>query len=777
MRHILPILLALTLIGCSDDAGNGNTDDIDAGGRIDATAPDTGGDDASNPDGGGEPLPPVTRETVLDWVDPFIGTTGLGFSYGGMTPAAQWPLGMVRVGPDTTTSGNHPTSFTRFSGYVGTETEARGFSHLHFVGTGVADYANLRFLPATREIVERPYRRWFATMEDERARPGSYGVRLVEPAVEVDLTASVRGAVHRYRWQEGAEKLVVLDPTASVDDKGIQAASWSVDGNIWTAEFTFRGGYVGRRNPFTLWVSVEMSEAPQSVEAWDDTTETWSEATSGSGTRTPALVGFAGDETVLKVGISFLDAAQAEANRTEVDGGFDAVQQSVEDEWANLLARILVEGGEEFERTIFYTALYNSFRMPTRLDEDGRYRGIDAQIHDLPADQDRYFTDLSLWDSYRTLHPLWTLIAPEAQRDALNSLLRMSEDGGYMPRWPAGLSYTGGMEGEPAGILWGESAAKGLTGVDYPAAYAALKPVADATPPVDAVYGGRGPVERYIELGWIPADEQNSAASNTLEWAVADHALGQLATEVGESDDAARYFARGESWKNVYNESEGFFWPRNGDGSWGELESTDQYNERSGIFVEGSAWHYRFYVLHDPEGLADFIGPEALDTRLEEFFERSKLWSGDRTQLLLPDIFYWHTNQPSLHSVVNFGAVDRVDRLSWWTRQIQYFAYTTGRDGLAGNDDGGTLSAWLVFSGMGLYPIVATDRYSVMPPLFEKVTVALEDGSTLVVEAPGASREVGNISSVTLDGEAVGPLDVRHSELSGAVLRYELMEF
>jgi predicted alpha-1,2-mannosidase len=776
------VAAALFAVSCSDDAGNNGSSTPDTGvadAASDATtAPDASADAGGGLDSGadaGVALPPITRENVLDWVDPFIGTVGLGFSYGALTPAVQMPLGMVRVGPDTTINGNHPILFNRFSGYVGDETQVRGFSHLHFVGTGVADYGNMRMLPASREMVERQYRRWFAEMTNEEASPGLYRVRLEEAGVDVALTASTRGAVHRYTWDADADRLVVFDPTSSISDEGIEAATWSIDGTEWTAEFTYDGGYVGRRNPFTLHVAAQLSEAPTSVESWDDDTETWSAATSGSGTRTAALLGFTGDELEVRVGISFIDLEQARANRdAETSGGFDAVQQATEEAWRDELMRIVVEGGGARERTQFYTALYGAFRMPTRLDEGGRYTGIDAAVHDLPDGQERYFTDLSLWDTYRTLHPLWTLIAPDAQRDALASLLLMARDGGYVPRWPAGLSYTGGMEGEPGAVLFGESAAKGLTGVDYQAAWNALQPVADASPPAGATYGARGGIERYIELGWIPADEIDSAASNTLEWSVADHALGALAEAIGLPEDAARMRARGESWKNIYYEQEGFFWPRNADGSWGELESTLAYNERSGIFVEGSAWHYRFHVLHDPEGLAELMGPTALAERLEQFFAGSKLWSGDRTDLLLPDGYYWHTNQPSLNAVVNFAAADRVDRLSYWTRQIQYNAYNIERNGLPGNDDGGTLSSWYVFSAIGLYPVVATDRYVVMPPLFERATVNLEGGETLVVEAPGASREVGIIEEATLNGVEVAPLGLRHAELPGSTIRYEL---
>lgn len=721
----------------------------------------------------GPTLPDVTHETVLDYVDPFIGTSGLGFSYGGLTPAAQAPLGMIRVGPDSSFGGDYGTTINRFSGYEGNDPNVRGFSHLHFVGTGVADFGNLRFLPTTREVIERPYGEWYATFESQDARPGTYHAELAEGKVAVQIAAGIRAAIHRYKFQDPAQGNVVsLDPSSSLKNSGILDATWNFDGTEWTAEFTYKGSYAGRQRPFTLFASVVPNHTPSNVQTWNAETESWEDGTQGSGTRTAALLTFEEDLVELRVGISFQSLEQARANREAEANDFDTLQQSTENAWKDHLARILVQGGTEDERTLFYTALYNVFRMPTRLDESGKYTGLDGLIHDLRPGHDRYFTDLSLWDTYRTLHPLWTLIAPDAQRDALNSLLRMGEDGGYIPRWPAALSYTSGMEGEPAAIMFAESAQKQIDGVDYEAAFQSFKVVADASPPPGTPYQARGGIERYIELGYIPADEQSSSASNTLEWALADHALGRLAQTLGHTEDAPRYLARGESWKNIYNPDEGFFWPRNADGSWANLPSRTAYNERSGIFVEGSAWHYRFYVLHDPKALAQFVGEEALEERLDEFFEKSKLFNGNRTQLFLPDPYYWHGNQPSIHTVTFYAALGRLDKLSHWTRQIQYFAYTTGKDGLPGNDDGGTMSAWLVLSAMGLYPLVGTDTYVPMPPMFPRLTVQLED-SQLVVEAPGASREKGLISEVLLNNEVVAET-IKHNALNGSTLRYSL---
>ncbi|MGM0559061.1 MAG: glycoside hydrolase family 92 protein, partial [Myxococcota bacterium] len=429
-------------------------------------------------------------------------------------------------------------------------------------------------------------------------------------------------------------------------------------------------------------------------------------------------------------------------------------------------------GGTEEDRTNFYTALYNTYRMPTRLDEGGKYVGLDGETHDT---EHRYFTDLSLWDTYRTLHPWWIFFDHAAQRDSLKSLLAMGRDGGYIPRWPAALSYTSGMEGDSAAILFAESAMKGVEDVDYAAAYDLLLKTAFETPPADANYSGRGGIEDFIDLGWIPADEHSGAASNTLEYSVDDKALAELAAHLGEPEEAD-FRERATHYENIYDTETGFFRPRNRDGSFVENFSKLEFHERSGVFTEGTAWQWRFYVPHDPDGLvALFENADAFAAALEEFMDKSKLFDGDLTRLFLPDSYYWHTNQPSLHTAYLFGAADRIDLLSKWVREVQIYAYNDTPDGLVGNDDGGTLSAWYVLSALGIYPVTADTRYFVSPPVFPEAEIDLPGGDTLTVEAAGASDDVRYIQSVKIDGNDVALPYIEHADISsGGTLTYEL---
>ena len=667
-----------------------------------------------------EPTPPtdtdfVIGDAALAYVDPMIGTGGAGFAYAGMTPAVQVPLGWLRVGPDTTNNGSHPEALHHFSGYYWEDPQIRGFSHTHFVGTGTADYGNLRISFGGDSFdrgLDRLPRDWWIvkTHGSEVAEPGYYAVRSQE-GVFAEMTTSDWSAIHRYNVPQGA--WMAIDPTASVDDDHVDEASISPpdEDGVLRGRIVYQGDWVGRQNAIEMHFAIEVAPRPAEVHSWDDEPG-----------RQALALRWDGDARVLvRVGVSLQSADNADAHLAQArQTTFAAMRADNRERWAEYLDRIRISGGSHRDRTVFYTALYNCFRMPSRLDEDGVYPGLDGQLHDTPHP---YYTDLSLWDTYRTLHPLWTVIAPDETRNALRSLLLMARDGDYIPRWPAALSYTGGMEGDSAAMLFAEAATKGLGGVDYETALELLDATATFVPTGDG-YGGRRGVTDYVQRGWIPADLHSAAASNTLEYAVADNAIAELARFVGRADLEEKFAARAQNYENIWDPDTKFFRPRLSDGSFEEPFEPTVYHERSGVFAEGSAWHYRFYATHDPEGLISlFGGQQPFIDELEVFMERARLFEGDRTRLILPDPYYWHTNQPSLHSPFLFGAANRHDRMKHWVDRIMDEGYDTTPDGLIGNDDGGTLSAWYVLAAIGLYPVVGTPRWQTFAPRFDAVRI------------------------------------------------------
>ncbi len=759
------------------DAADTPPDGSPDGGDASDTAPDAADTPAEvEPDTRGlDPTALTTLDEAMEAIDVFIGGGGVAFGYASLTPAAQRPLGLVVLGPDTTIRGSHAPQ-NHFSGYYDLDPDVRGFSHLHLVGTGAADLGNLRVLPLVSLDDTEPWRRWTALPADaERARPGLYEATLHDGAVEVALTVTEFGAVHQYTFDGVDRGWIQIDPASSVTDTDEVAAEIAfTDGEV-VGEAEFRGGYVGRSRPFTLYFVIRPSEAPASVQVWDgDGTRGGTEA---AGSRAGVLLGYDEPETIeLRVGLSLVDLDNARANlAAEIgDRSFDDLVVEADGAWREKLRILRVAGGTERQRRILFSALYNTYRMPTRLDEpDGRYRGLDGEVHEI--DDGAYYTNLSLWDTFRTLHPWWELVDPVAQRDSLRSLLLMYEQGGQgMPRWPAMLSYTRGMIGESADILFGGSAAKGLDGIDWDAAFDALWRSNYGRTFEEPVPLGRDGVDDYVTLGYLPIDRHGEAVSKTLEYAWNDFGLANLAALAGRPEEEALLRDRSRGFMNLYDPDSGFLMPRNADGSFVEGLDPIRVGQREGAFTEGSAWHWRFYAFHDPQPLVDALGEEAFTQALEDFFTRSALGRPGPVSTALPDPYYWHGNEPAIHVAYLFHAVDRYDRVAHWVREIQLRLYGDGPDGLPGNDDGGTMSSWFLFSALGLYPVAGSDLYVLGTPLFPLAELDLGDGSTLTIEAPGADADVRYVRSVTLNGERVEGDRVRHVDLSGSTLRFEM---
>ncbi len=787
-RAVRFLLACCALAACGDSgagAGAAGTDtgtdaapdvaaDATADVASDATA-DTTADvaDDAEPDAS-TPAPFVTADEAFALVDPFIGSGGQGFAYAALTPAAQVPLGMVRLGPDSTSGGSHP-SLNHFSGYHYDDPHLRGFSHTHFVGTGAADYGNLRVVP-TAALPELPLDRRFMQYdkESEQAEPGWYSVRLQEPDIQVELTVGTWSGLHRYTFSGPDGAHILFDIGASVTDAGIEAVSATVDGGLAEGYVVYRGGFVGRSQPFTLYFSAQLDTEPDSASVWGS--EGYLDATgitSGEGGIVWGWDESPGDPVELRVGLSYVDLDQARAHRAEeLDGrSFDEVRQAAAARWTELFGHVRIAGGTERHQTMFYTALYNAYRMPTQFSGiDGRYRGLDGQVH--TADGWTYYTDLSMWDTFRTLHPWYELTNVDVERDVLRSLIAMCEQGGRMPRWPAALSYTGSMIGSSADFLFAGAALKGIDGVDYDHAFDLLMAsnygrVQD--PPLDT---GRDGIEQYVALGWLPSDQVDESVSKTGEYAWADHALAELAAHLGRADDEAFLRDRAASWSRVLDPDTGFLTPRLADGTFERINPLAT-SMRSGPFTEGNAWHWRFYAPHAAEELAAAIGgADALVEALDTFFDSSALGRDGDVRAIFPDPYYWHGNEPTIHSAYLYHAAGRYDRVVDRVRAIRDRIYGDGPDGLPGNDDGGTMSTWWLFSSIGIYPLAGTDRYWLGVPAFDRVEVNME-GGVLAIEATGAGPAGAAVTGVTLGGEPVAA-EVEHAELIGVSLQFEL---
>lgn len=718
--------------------------------------PETGGGAASSP------------------VDPLIGTGGTGWYAGSSFPGAALPFGMVRVGPDTVTLGEIPSFPNHCAGYHADDDTILGFSQTHLHGTGIPDLGNLLVAPArgsvTADTLTLQGHASAFSHDTEDVRPGRYAVHLEGPDVLAEITATEHVAVHRYTFADSGEPGVlvfdagyalplgrILDGSLTVDP-----ATGVVEGWTW-AEGAFSKVYGGYR----VYLSALVDPPPDGHGTWTGgTPEPVDGGTEAGGSKFGAWLSWDQPSTItLQVGVSFVSIESARANREAEVGDlpFDGVEARAGAAWDDVLDRVRWTPLDADQDRVLATALYHAFLMPTSYtDADGRYTGFDGQVHD--AGDATFYSDLSLWDTYRNLHSLLVLVDPDHQRDFLVSLVRMGEQAGYLPKWPQATGESNIMIGTPADIVVADSTLKGITDFDVETAYTLMRATADGPVAEDSYFEGRPGIETYLAQGFVPADVYTESVSQTLEYAIADAAIAGLARALGRDDEADVYAGRALSYRNLWDPTCPCFRPRNADGSW--VDIPDTLLGQAEHYTEGTPWQYTWLVPQDPAGLVDLIGsPEAVVALLETFMEngRQEWEAADRDQendldaIVEHPAYWWHGNEPDLHAPYLFALVGRPDLTQSWLRWICRNLYGTDRMGLPGNDDAGTLSAWLLFTSLGFYPLAGTTTYLVGAPQVPHAEVTLGTGGTLVVDAPGLSETAMYVQAVALDGV---PLEV-----------------
>lgn len=669
---------------------------------------------------------------LTDSVNVFVGTGGLGFGYGGLNPAASAPNGLVKVGPDTSLDGVRP-QFSHTAGYNFPDSHIEGFSHHRLPGIGVSDGGAVRVVMSDVLSFEASELRAPFDHADERAWPGFYSVEIPEGLVE--LTATPRAAHHRYQWHSEERWLIVDLSAGAASDISEHVARITADESGFSGDIEFRGSVTSNEDEhLPLFTVGRFSVEAVEVVAEEDR----------------AAFRFA-EDVELQVGLSAVDLDGAR-NNLDTEMPTWAFADVVEDTWRawdDAMGNIEVAGGSAEERVLFSTATFHTLLMPTLFtDVDGRYRGLDGEVHS--AEGWTYYTDFSMWDTYRTLHPWVILVWPELAADQAHSLADMADKRGYFPRWPAGVIESGSMVGHSADIVLGESLRKGIT--DWPAAE--TFEIAWATATDAEAERTRG--ADYIDLGFIAHDTEDGGVSKTQEYAINDAGLALWAAELGLNDEARFLNARSGSYANVFNPETGWMQGRNSDGSWVELEM-DGWPD---AYVEGNPYQYAFLAPHDVDGLAELYGgPAELRARLSEIFELS---AGEE-DTIGPDPYYWHGNEPDLHYALMFAALGDPAETQRWVRWILDNRYSAGPGGLDGNDDGGTLSAWYCFVAIGLYPLNGTDDYVLTTPLFDVARID-RPGGALTIEAHG---EGDYIAAVLLDGEPLDRAILGHGRLTG----------
>jgi predicted alpha-1,2-mannosidase len=721
-----------------------------------------------------------------DAVDPFIGTGGEGHTF----PGAVAPFGMVQLSPDTDTSCVIRACYSHAAGYRYDDPTIQGFSHTHFSGAGHSDLGDVLLMPVSGETVPLEpgdpvkvgsgYRSRFSH-KDEVARPGYYAVTLDDAGVRAELAAGTRTGVHRYTFAPGKAAHLVLDLRSSLYNYPGKIL-WSslrlrADGTLTGMRET-RGWAPGRK----LWFAMRFS-APLTGHGFVSTEQDVAyKGFQGPGRGDAALAELQGRALVarldfgtlakpleVKVALSSVDEAGAIANLDSEPGDFDAIRAGTKAAWERALAALEIDAPAPM-RTNLYTALYHAMIAPSVAgDADGRYRGPDDQVH--AGEGFTFRSSFSLWDTFRAEHPLLTLVAPaDVNRDVVRSLVASQQASpfGILPVWQFQGRETWTMIGYHAVPVIADAYLKGLTGFDANQALDAMVASARYAP-----YGGLG---EYMKRGYVPIDKEPEAASKTVEYAYDDWSIARMARALGRSDIAAEFDKRAGYWRNSFDPKTGFVRARLSSGPFRTPFDPTAINYGSD-YTEGNAWQYSWFVPQDQAALFKAMGGDkAVVAKLDAMFDydNSKIDYSHAEDIAGLIGQYIHGNEPSHHVAYLYDHAGAPWRTQARLKQIVDSQYKPTPDGLAGNDDLGQMSAWLVFTGLGFYPVTPGSlEYAIGRPFVERASLALPGGKSFRVVTQGLSDANPYIGSVTLNGRPLSRSYITHAEImAGGELRF-----
>lgn len=724
--------------------------------------------------GGFSKAPEIKAEAQGEYtrlVDPFIGTGGIPWASAMLSPAATVPFGNVRLGPDTCFIGGAYLFKTNTSGYYYEQRHIKGFSHGRLSGTGVEELGDFRVIPRVGkvDVTRRKNQPLPYSHDKEAACPGYYAVYLPTVSCLAELTASEHAGYHRYTFGTSKDAHLLIDAASVIGSKYAEntAISYDPEAGVITGKALCQTEFSGRHGGTPLYFYAVCSIAAESFSVWNGK-DVFNGQTSAEGDDTGLDLCFgniSGKPVTLRTAVSNISIENAKLNLEAEIGerSFDDIRLEADEKWNERLSAISIGSASDEVKVVFYTSLYHTMIMPTNYtDVNGEYLGFDRETG--IADGFTYRTDMSLWDTCRNTHSLYGLIAVDIQTDCLKSLVRMAQAGGTLPRWPSGCGYSGSMFGTPADIVIAESYLKGIRDFDYETAYEYMKKTSEeAFPGVDY----RDGIESYNKNGYCAYDEVNKSAARTLEYAWEDSAIANLAEALGKTEDAEKFRTKAKYYRNIFDPDSKYFRARNADGSWGPLAPniTEFYDavlikKLATAYSEGSARHWRWSVIHDPEGLIELFGSkEYFVKELEKFMKDASL----SRAAIDPGPGYWIGNQHDIHSAYLFNYAGRADLTQKWVRWTLSDRYSTDINGLDGNDDGGTLSAWYVFSALGFYPQAGTARYWIGSPCIGSAEIKLSNGSVLSIKALNQSDDNIYIQSVTLNGERLTAPFIEHS--------------
>jgi predicted alpha-1,2-mannosidase len=705
-------------------------------------------------------------DDLITKVDPFIGTGGHGHTF----PGATVPFGMIQVSPD-----NGISSWDWCSGYHYSDSIVAGFSHLHLSGTGIGDLADILFMPINKKVDltvtatsrdSLPYKSGYSH-KNETSKPGYYQVFLNDPKINVELTASQRTAFHKYTFAEKEGQSVIIDLGFAINwDKATKTGITVEDKNTISG-FRFSTGWAKNQKVFFVAkFSKPISEANLIADSKLVNGKT------SEGEKTATQLFFKSDnsnELLVKVALSSVSIANAKDNLDAGGFDFDKAKSAAEKTWNTALSTIQVETPIDSLKTIFYTALYHAQIAPaTYSDKNGQFRREDDKI--ITAKNYTAYSTLSLWDTFRAENPLLTIVAPDKASDIVNSMLAYYETKKILPVWTLSANETNTMTGYHSIPVILNAYKNGIKGLDAEKAYQAMK----ATMMQDE----RG-LNLYKKYGYIPYNLLDESVTITLEYAYDDWCVAQMAKALGKEADYQYFLNRSQAYKHLFDPITGFMRGKSEDGkSWNEPFDPKHSNHREHTdYTEGNAWQHSWFVPHNVDDLIKLHGSDAIFTkRLEQLFTESSEITGNNVSADISGLIgqYAHGNEPSHHIAYMFNHAHQPWRTQYWVRHILDTQYNTTPNGLSGNEDCGQMSAWYVFSSIGLYPMnPASGEYEIGSPIFEKATIKLLGDKTFTIEAENVSKKNFYIQSATLNGVAFNKTTITHQQLlQGGILHF-----
>ncbi|WKN32848.1 GH92 family glycosyl hydrolase [Porifericola rhodea] len=724
-------------------------------------------------------------DSPLGYVNPLIGTAAsttesaqlhseAGSELRGQTfPAVGVPFGMVQWTPQT-----QATEKKCVPPYYYKDTHIQGFRASRWMsGSCTQDYGSVTIMPLNGELKLKAEERASSyTHDTETATPSYYKVMLDDYDIQAEVTAVSRAGMLRFTPQNEESTYLVIEPNSDEGEGYVAVVPERNEVIGYNPAHRIYQGW-GESAGFSGYFVIQFEQPIEAYGVWRGNEVLEGQLkTEGNGESVGAFVQFPaaeGQPLMVRVGVSNTSLDQARKNmQAEIKGwNFEELRQASETAWTEQLSKVQVSGGSEEDKSMFYTSLYHAMLLPRMFsDDDGAFVAFGASRDIFQAEGFDYYADFSMWDTYRAVHPLHTILNPEKTNDMVRSLIKKGEQGGWLPIFPAWNSYTSAMIGDHVTAMIGDAWVKGIDDFDQELAYALMRKNAFEVNTDRQSYlngQGRRGMESYLKYNYIPLEDsvpdsfhQKEQVSRTLEYAFDDFVLSQVARKIGKQEDYAQLAQRAKNYQHVFDTTTGYARGRYADGSW--IEPFDPVASRASFITEGSPFQYTWYVPHDVAGLMQLMGgKDKFIQKLDTLFEKR---------------YYWHGNEPGHQTVYLYAYAGEPWKTQRWVRDIIREEYSSEPGGLSGNEDAGQMSAWLTFSMMGFYPVAPGMPYYVLgSPVFEETNINLSNGNTFSIKATDSSDENRYIQSATLNGEPLERSYLLHEEiLQGGELVLEM---